>query len=79
MAQDSFRRYAMTFNRPVTVRVPVDVAFDLEKAQAVQREVLGRLGCQGCTSGFDIRFVHETEFIVDANLRVSPVGSAGGF
>lgn len=65
-----------SFNRPVNVRVPADVAYDLEKAQQIQREILGRLGCMACCSGFDIRFILENEFIVDAELNVR---EAGGF
>lgn len=65
-----------SFNRPVNVRVPAEVAYDLEKAQQIQREILGRLGCMACCSGFDIRFILENEFIVDRELNVR---EAGGF
>src|SRR5512132_2058438 len=40
----------------VRVIIPHDVAYNLEKLQKVMASVLGRLGCQGCTAGFDIRF-----------------------
>jgi hypothetical protein len=63
-----------TFNRPVNVRVPAEVAFDLDKVQQIQKDVLGRLGCQACCSGFDIRFVLENEFIVDRELNVRELG-----
>jgi len=54
----------------VRVNVPVEVAFDLDKLQKVQRDILGRLGCLACCSGFDIRWDIERNFAVDANLKV---------
>ena len=62
---------------PITVRVPPEVAFDLEKAQRVQASILKRLGCQTCCSGFDIRFRLEEEFIADAKLNVRSLGELG--
>lgn len=56
---------AIASGRPITVMVPPEVAFDLDKTQAVLKNVLGKLGCQGCTSGFDIRFVLERDFVVN--------------
>lgn len=59
----------------VQVRVSADVMFNLEKAQAVQKKVLGRLGCPGCTSGFNLSLVAlEREFVVDAQLDIRPAG-----
>jgi hypothetical protein len=52
--------------RGVRVFVPAEVAFNLEKMQKVTANLLGRLGCPGCHSGFDIRFIHELDFIVNA-------------
>jgi hypothetical protein len=56
------------------VRVKVDPAayYDLGKMQDIQKAILGRLGCPGCTSGFDIRFemIREREFIVDKDLNI---------
>lgn len=68
---------ASAYNRPVTVRVPAAVAYDLDKAQQIQREVLGRLGCTACCSGFDIRFILENEFIADHDLNVREIGGLG--
>jgi hypothetical protein len=57
----------------VRVFVPAEVAYDLEKTQRVIATVLGRLGCQACCSGFDIRLIQELDFAVDPkNLEVSP-------
>lgn len=56
--------------RTVRVTIPADVAFDLERFQTVQKDILGRLGCMACCSGWDIRFDIQRRFVVDANLRV---------
>ncbi|HXM56331.1 MAG TPA: hypothetical protein VOB72_13140 [Candidatus Dormibacteraeota bacterium] len=78
MAQQTLpRTTGVTFNRPVTVRVPMDVLYDIDKVQRIQKDILGRLGCMACCSGFDIRFVHESEFVVDAKLNVRSSDSLG--
>jgi hypothetical protein len=69
---------ASAFNRPVNVRVPAEVVFDLEKVQQIQKDILGRLGCMACCSGFDIRFILENEFIVDRELNVRDTGGFAG-
>lgn len=62
----------------VRVIIPHDVAYNLEKLQKVMASVLGRLGCQGCTSGFDIRFIQERDFLVNAKtLGVEPINPMG--
>ena len=38
--------------------------FDLDKIQAIQRDILGQLGCRACCSGFDFHFPTELEFVV---------------
>jgi hypothetical protein len=57
----------------VRVSIPAEVYFDLDKFQSVQKDILGRLGCRGCTSGFDIRFDYLRQFVVDENLNVKAV------
>lgn len=57
----------------VRVMVPREIHFDLGKLQRVQSEILGRLGCMACCSGWDIRFELERSFIVDKELKISPV------
>jgi hypothetical protein len=57
----------------VRVVVPAEVAFDLDKIQAVQKDILKRLGCLACCSGWDIRFDMEREFIVDQQLNIRSV------
>ena len=44
---------------PVTVHVPHKLT--LEQSQKLLGQVLGRLGCGGCLSGFDIRFVEKID------------------
>lgn len=56
----------------VRVAVPVDVYFSLDKIQEIQKNVLGRLGCRACCSGWDIRFDIERHFIVDEKLNITP-------
>lgn len=53
-----------------TVTLPRAVANDLSKLQSLVATIAGRLGCQGCTSGLDILFRQELEFLVDENLGV---------
>ncbi len=50
----------------IRVLIPAEVSFDLEKMKKVTAAVLGRLGCGGCHSGYDISFIHEREFVVNA-------------
>lgn len=56
--------------RIVHVKVPSQTFHHLDKMQAVTKEVLGRLGCLGCHSGFDIRFIQEVEFTVAADGKL---------
>jgi hypothetical protein len=61
--------------RPVRVVVPTDVLFNLDRMQKVTANLLGRLGCPACHSGFDIRFLRETDFLVNAKtLDVQALG-----
>lgn len=60
----------------VRVALPPDVAYDLSKIQRVQKDILGRLGCPACCSGWDIRWDIFRNFVVDEKLNVS-AGPAG--
>jgi hypothetical protein len=47
----------------VNVHVKPEILFDIKAVQTLQAAVLGRLGCLGCTSGFQINFKgEENEF-----------------
>ena len=52
------------------VAVPADVAYDLGKIQRIQKDILGRLGCLACCSGWDIRWDVFRDFRVDEELNV---------
>jgi hypothetical protein len=47
----------------VTVSVPAETLYNFEKMTALNKSVLGRLGCPNCHSGLNINFLlHEQEF-----------------
>ena len=50
---------------PVTVRFPPRGADNLAAVQKVVANALGRLGCGGCLSGFDIRLTQIKDLVVD--------------
>lgn len=58
-------------NNVVHVTVPAAVAFDLESMNKVARDVVARLGCDNCHSGWDIRFRTARQFVVNEKLDVT--------
>jgi hypothetical protein len=57
----------MTINdRVVTIDVPMSLANSKPKMDKVMANVLKHLGCGGCHSGFDLRFRHIRDLVVDA-------------
>ncbi len=38
---------------------------NIKSVQKIIESTLGRLGCGGCFSGFDIRFTHVDDFVVN--------------
>jgi len=60
--------------RVVNVTLPAEVAFDLDRFTKVQRDILGKLGCMACCSGFDIRWDFARQFHVDEQLNVRQPG-----
>lgn len=70
MREEIFDQLSRNTGRTVQVTIPAEVAFDLESFQKVQKDILGRLGCMACCSGFDIRFDIARRFVVDSNLEV---------
>ena len=68
------RRSRIPFAKAVRVTVPARVAYRLPEIQKVTAEVLGRLGCPECHSGFDIRFDAVSQFVVDEQLNVNELG-----
>ena len=59
--------------RTVQVVVPGNVYNNLEAMSRVTATLLGRLGCPGCHSGIDIRFIQEENYQVDEKLNVTPI------
>jgi hypothetical protein len=57
--------------RPIRVSLPADVAYDLDKFGRIQKDILGRLGCLACCSGWDIRWDIFRDFHVDEKLNVT--------
>jgi len=57
-------------NRVVRVSIPAAVANDLDKFTKVQKDILGKLGCMACCSGWDIRYDLEQRFLVNKKLSV---------
>ena len=58
----------------VRVSVPPSVYFKLDAIQKIQKDILGRLGCLACCSGWDIRFDLQRQFIADEKLNVREIG-----
>ena len=56
----------------VRVTIPASVAYNFDSITKVTQTVLGKLGCPGCHSGRDIRFIIEDNFRVDEKLHVFP-------
>jgi len=55
--------------RKIVVRLP-PTGFNIDQTFKILGSVLGQAGCGGCYSGWDISFVHETEFIVNVDGAV---------
>jgi hypothetical protein len=70
---------------PVRITVPASVAFNLEKMQAVFRNIGENIGCGTCYSGADCILQFERDWVVDPeSLRLNgatpvvTVGEIGG-
>ena len=50
-------------SNPVVVRVPIKLTLD--QSNKILASTLGKLGCPACYSGFDIRFLHIRDFVVN--------------
>lgn len=55
----------------VTVHVPLEILWDSERLTGIKKEILGRLGCLACTSGFDIRWKGAREFVVNPAMQIT--------
>ncbi len=54
----------------INVHVPIEVMWDSDRLAGLKKDILGRLGCLACTSGFDIRWRTRREYIVNPALEV---------
>lgn len=61
----------------VNVHVPIEVMWDSERLAGLKKDILGRLGCLACTSGFDIRWRTRREYIVNPALEVRELSEFG--
>lgn len=59
----------------IRVSMPAASLYDLDRFQKIQKEILGRLGCGGCTSGLDIRWDFTRNFHVDEKAQIHELGS----
>ena len=50
--------------RTITINAPRSVVFDLDAVQRIQKDILGKLGCQACCSGWDIHFPDEVQYVL---------------
>lgn len=57
----------------IRVIVPREVGNNLEQLQKTLANVMGRLGCARCTSGYDLRLIQECDFVVNAKT-LAPEG-----
>ncbi len=65
---------ALRATNTVQVSLPPSAYFNLDQFQRVQESILGRLGCQACCSGWDIRYDIQRQFSVDKDLNVQQFG-----
>jgi hypothetical protein len=63
----------------VTVRVDAKAFDNLKTMQKITAQTLGRLGCDGCHSGYDIRFLLERDFRATPAGEVAPIEVGPGF
>ena len=57
-------------DRSIHIKIPVSVAFDLQRMNKATALVLDRLGCPECHSGFDLRFDLERQFIFNERVEL---------
>lgn len=54
----------------INVHVPIEVMWDSDRLQGLKKDILGRLGCLACTSGFDIRWRTRRDYVVNPALEI---------
>ena len=61
----------------INVHVPIEVMWDSDRLAGLKKDILGRLGCLACTSGFDIRWRVRRQYIVNPALEVRELSEFG--
>ena len=61
----------------VNIHVPLEVLWDSESINKLKKEILGKLGCLACTSGFDLRWRGAREFVVNPALQINEITTIG--
>ncbi len=64
-------------NHGISVVMSSKVAFNIDSVVGLAARIAGELGCPGCHSAFDIRYLHEAEFLANADGRVRGIASLG--
>lgn len=54
----------------IHIRVPASATNNMNSMQKITENVLGKLGCPNCHSGFDLRFDIERIFVFNENLEL---------
>jgi len=58
----------------VNIYVTREIAFNIHKITEIQKKILGRLGCDGCNSGYDFHYKYLEDFVVNPeNMEVKEV------
>lgn len=60
----------MPDDRVIRVKVPASALYDLDMFKQIQAKIMRELGCPACSSGHDIRYDIERDFVIDAKLNV---------
>ena len=58
---------------PIEVFVAGGVLNDLDSFHTLQKSILDKLGCGGCTSGYDIQWKKFNRFVVDEQLNIRDI------
>ena len=60
----------MSDDRVIRVKVPASALYNLDMFKEIQGKIMRELGCPACSSGLDIRYDIEREFVIDAELNI---------
>jgi hypothetical protein len=61
----------------INVHVPLEVLWDSASIDKLKKDILGKLGCLACTSGFDLRWRGARDFVVNPALQVTEMTTIG--